>query len=111
MPPPRRGPDFLVVVECKTRIDDTGRRHQGRQHHAGLIEEFHTAIADLRHQVGIRTQLVCRKQFDLQTTVGGVANALNRLLRPLVHRVSRILSGREFVRKFSRVSRARHDGK
>ena len=63
----------------------------------GQVEELDAAVADLSQQVGVGAELIGREQLDLEPPAGGLADAVERLLRANVDRVGRVLSGRELV--------------
>ena len=92
-----RLPHRVVVGEGEARVHDARGRHERGEDRGRQVEELDAAIADLRQQIGVRTELVGRKQLDFEPAAGRLADAIERLLGADVDRMRRVLSRCELV--------------
>jgi hypothetical protein len=102
-----RLPHRVVVRKGEAGVHNACDRHKGRQDRSGKIEELHTAVADLREQIGVRSQLVGGEELDIQASAGRLANAVDGFLIANVDRVCRVLAGGELVAELGGRARAR----
>ena len=102
--------DLVVRGEGKADVYQARGRNEGRQDGGGLVEELHPAVAHLAQQIGVRSELIGREEADLQFPARRLANAVDRLLRALVHGVGGVLAGSELVAELGGIGRACADG-
>ena len=99
-------PHRIVVRKDEPQIHDAGGRDERGEDQRGQVEELDAAVADLRQKIGVRSELIGRKEIDFQAPARRFLDAIGSLLGANIDRMRRVLSGCELVGELRRRSGA-----